>query len=71
MAFYIIEYRENSRKKWKVVDQTIKKEDAEKNALKYAEHIRKEEEINGMAYRVKKVKGILKGENYEESRLHV
>lgn len=67
MAYYVVEYRETSRKKWKTVDSQIKKEVAETNALKYSEHIRKEEEINGMAYRVKKVKGTLKGESNEES----
>lgn len=71
MAFFVVEYRENVRKKWKVVDSVSKKEVAEKNALKYVEHIRKEDELNGMAYRVRKVKGTLKGENNEESRLHV
>lgn len=71
MAYFVVEYRENIRKKWKVVDSVSKKEVAEKNALKYVEHIRKEDELNGMAYRVRKVKGTLKGENNEESRLHV
>lgn len=71
MAIWLVEYRENIRKKWKVVDSVSKKEVAEKNALKYVEHIRKEDELNGMAYRVRKVKGTLKGENNEESRLHV
>lgn len=66
MAYFVVEYRENSRKKWKVVDSVSKKEVAEKNALKYVEHIRKEDELNGMAYRVRKVKGTLKGENNEE-----
>lgn len=62
MAYFVVEYRENSRKKWKVVEAVPKKEVAETNALKYSEHIRKEDELNGMAYRVKKVKGTLKGE---------
>ena len=60
MAFYIVEYRETSRKKWKTIDFQNKKETAETNALKYSEHIRKEEELSGMAYRVRKVKGTIK-----------
>jgi hypothetical protein len=65
VAYFIIEYRETVRKKWKTVDAVNKKEVAETNALKYSEHIRKEEELNGMEYRVRKVKGTLKGESNE------
>ena len=71
MAYFVIEYRENSRKKWKTVDKERKKEVAETNALKYTEHIRKDEELNGMAYRVRKVKGNIEGVNNEEQRLPV
>ena len=71
MAYYVVEYRETSRKKWRTVDTVNKKEVAEKNALKYSEHIRKEEEFNGMAYRVRKVKGLIKGEISNEHQLSV
>ena len=67
MAYFVIEYRENKRRKWKIVDRLVKKKEAEINISKYSKHILREDEHNGMEYRIKKIKGNYKGVTINET----
>lgn len=57
MAHYVIEFKETTRKKWHLVERIVSKEVAYDNVAKYKKHIRKQDEIDGMEYRIRKVKG--------------
>lgn len=57
MAHYVIEFKETTRKKWHLVERIVSKEVAYGNVSKYRKHIRKQDEIDGMEYRIRKVKG--------------
>ena len=57
MAHFVIEFRERTRKKWRLVERVTTKEVAEKNKIEYSKHIRKQDEMDGMAYRILKLKG--------------
>ena len=65
MAHYRIEFKETSRKKWHLVERIINKDEAIENITKYRKHIRKQDEIDGMEYRLQKVKGNI----YEAEKL--
>jgi len=57
MAHYIIEFKERTRKKWHLVERIKNKETAYSNVAQYSKHIRKQDEMDGMGYRIRKVKG--------------
>jgi hypothetical protein len=57
VAHFVIEFKIDSRKKWHVVERVKTKEQAEKNLVEYKKHIRREDEHNGMEYRMYKAKG--------------
>jgi hypothetical protein len=59
MAYWLVEFRENKRKKWQLVDECLTKAEAEHNREEYSKHIRRFEDHEGMAYQVRKVKGNL------------
>lgn len=59
MAHFVIQFKIDSRKKWHVIEKCRTKEAAEINMIEYRKHVRREDEHNGMAYRVQKMKGNL------------
>lgn len=61
MAHFVIEFKERARKKWHLVEKVKTKEEAEDNILQYEKHIRKQDELEGMAYRMYKAKGNIDG----------
>ena len=59
MAHYVVEFRATVRKQWKVVDRVASKETAHENVKQYSKHVRRSDEMDGMEYRIRKVKGNL------------
>lgn len=57
MAHFIIEFKASTRKKWHLVDKVKTKKEAEENLTQYKKHIRRQDEMDGMQYRLTKVKG--------------
>ena len=65
MAHYVIEFKETTRKKWHLVEKIKTKKEAEDNIAQYRKHIRRQDEMDGMQYRLTKVKG-----NIEDEPVH-
>lgn len=57
MAHFVIEFKERTRKKWHLVEKVKTKKEAEDNVALYRKHIRRQDEIDGMEYRITKAKG--------------